>query len=91
MKTAVHHNSIEAYHGINLTERQKEVVRAFKSLGSATDRQIAEYLRMDINRICGRICELKEIDVVMEIGNIIGEFGKRVRLCRLKEKQEWLF
>lgn len=91
MKTAMHQNSLDAYKGINLTARQSDVVRALRVLGAATDQQIADLLEWPINRVCGRISELKEIGAVGECGNVIGEFGKRVRVCKLREYQETLF
>lgn len=91
MKTQVHPNSIEAYHGIDLTKRQVAVVRALSFLGNATDLQIAVHLDISINRVTGRITELREKGVVIENGSTEGKYGKRVRISRLKNFSERLF
>ena len=91
MKTAVHHNSIQSYHGLDLTKRQQEVVKALLVLGEATDQMIADYLNYGINRVTGRITELRNKGVVVESKNIDGEYGKKVRVCRLAEYKEGLF
>lgn len=83
MKTQVHPNSITAYHGINLTKRQAEVVRALKQIGDSTDEQIAKFLSVGINRVTGRIAELKAKGVVIEMAAIMGDYGKKVRVNRL--------
>ena len=89
--TQVHPNSIASYHGIDLTERQADVVRALKKLGKATDLGIAAYLKIEINRVTGRITELREKRVVVECDATIGRFGKSVRVCRLTEDKESLW
>ena len=91
MTTTVHPNSINAYHGINLTKKQSEVVRALEILGCATDQQLADYLNYTTNRITGRITELTNKGVVIEYDRVIGDFGKPVRVNKLKEIQGTLF
>lgn len=90
MKT-VHENSITSYHGLDLSRRQGEVVRALRVLGKATDQQIADFLDYTVNRVTGRITELRDKGAVIEDHSIIGQFGKPVRVCRLKEYKETLF
>lgn len=91
MKTQVHTNSIEAYHGIDLTKRQAEVVRALQVLKQATDEQIANYLDVGINRVTGRITELKAKGIIIEMAAVMGEYNKRVRVNRLANFEEELF
>ncbi len=91
MTTQVHPNSIEAYHGIDLTKRQAAVVRALSFLGDATDLQIANHLKISINRVTGRITELREKGAVIEVGTAKGLYGKRVRINCLKNFSEGLF
>ncbi len=91
MKTNVHHNSIESYYGIDLSKKQGEVVKALQALDKATDIQIAKYLNYTVNRVTGRITELQEKDVVIECDTTVGEFNKRVRVCRLKLMETELF
>lgn len=83
-KKQVHENSIEAYRGIDITQRQAEVVRALEKLGRATDKAIADFLGVTINRVAGRITELRNKGLVKEICNITGGYGKRVRVCKLQ-------
>ena len=64
--TQVHPNSIASYNGIKLTETQADVVEALRNLGKATDSRIAAHLNIGINRVTGRITELKEKKVVIE-------------------------
>lgn len=78
-----HLNSRKAYGEIPLTQRQFEVVAAFKELGTATDRQVADYLGYTINRVTGRVKELTDKGVLREIGAIKGALGKGVRVSKL--------
>jgi len=82
----VHQNSIESYYGVNLSQRQTEVVSALIALGRATDEQIAKQLGYTVNRVTGRIAELIEMGLVHEVGSVIGNFGKQVRVCEVKKK-----
>ena len=88
MQTNMHPNSIDSYHGLNLTARQSEVVNALRVMGEATDLMLAEYLNLQINQITGRITELRDGGVVIECGSVLGRNNKMVRLCRLKDFQE---
>jgi predicted ArsR family transcriptional regulator len=87
MKTAVHENSIIAYDSLPITKRQQEVIDAFKSLGMATDNQIANHLKYTVNRVTGRITELRNRGIIIEASTIKSEFGKPNRVCQLKEKE----
>ena len=84
-------NSISAYYGLDLTERQADVVRALQILGMATDEQIANYLGYTVNRVTGRVCELIEKGAVVIDHDVIGPFGKTVRVTRLKNTSGMLF
>jgi DNA-binding MarR family transcriptional regulator len=90
MKT-VHPNSILSYRGLNLTQRQHEVITALQLMGEATDVQIADCIGYTVNRVTGRLTELIDKGIVIEDHYVIGEFGKRVRVCRLKNFSENLF
>ncbi len=91
MKTKVHKNSIDSYHGLDVSEKQGEVIKALMDLGEATDFAIACHLNYTTNRVTGRISELKEKGIVVECGSIPGEFRKLVRVCRLINFNELLF
>ena len=83
-KTNVHPNSVDSYHELDLTAKQLQVIDVLIALGSATDKQIADYLGYTVNRITGRITELRNKGVVVECDTIIGEFGKLVRVSKLR-------
>lgn len=91
MKTSMHQNSIDAYATVNLTARQRDVYNALRILGEATDQRLADYLKWPINRITGRLTELRDAGIIIECGNVIGEYGKTVRVCRLAPKNGELF
>ena len=88
---ATHPNSKMAYGEIPLSQRQLEVVQALESLKIGTDQAIADHLGYTINRITGRIAELKEKGVIIEQGSVLGPMGKKVRIVRLKGFKETLF
>ena len=87
----IHANSTHSYHTLKLTQRQKEVINALDVLGQATDTQIADYLGYTVNRVTGRITELRDSGVIVECDTVRGEFGKPVRVCRVKNTKENLF
>lgn len=74
MKKAVHHNSIEAYHSISLSRRQKEVMDIFERhpYDDFTDREILAYMGgdQDMNRVRPRISEMvNDLKVLTETGS----------------------
>jgi len=79
----VHKNSIKSYGSIPLTLRQSEVVDVLKTLNVATDQLIADKLGYTINRVTGRITELRDKGVLREISSIMGSMGKYVRVTQL--------
>ena len=91
MRTNVHQNSIDSYHELDLTKGQLKVVEALIDLGEATDKQIARHLGYDVYRVTGRITELRDKRLVIECGSVIGEFGKKVRVSRLRRTLKTLF
>ncbi len=81
----MHPNSLEAYRGLNITQRQAQVYHAFEVLCSVTDLQVAEFLKMPINCVTPRVGELIDKGILVECGNIkIGNRNHRV--CRIKTK-----
>jgi len=90
-KHRIHQNSIDSYYQLNLSKRKLEIIKVLLKLGRATDKQIADDLKYSINRISGVITTLKDDGLVVECGNTIGEFGRRVRITRLKRFRETLF
>jgi len=83
MTSTVHHNSIEAYKHLNLSARQSDVVEALCVLGEATDTKIADYLGYTVNRVTGRVTELRDKGIIEEVGSVTGDFGQPNRVCRL--------
>jgi DNA-binding MarR family transcriptional regulator len=67
MKTQVAQTSILSYHSLDdLTNRQREVLRAIRQMGQASNRQIARELDMEIGSVTGRTNELVAKGVVRE-------------------------
>ena len=83
MKTAIHENSIASYHTLKLTPRQREVFNVLRVMGQATDEQVANYLNYTVNRVTGRITELRNAGVIVEAGSVRGRFNKSVRICKV--------
>jgi DNA-binding MarR family transcriptional regulator len=74
MKTNVNSKSIESYKTLSkdntLTKRQVEVLVCLKNeLGQATNRMIAKKLGWDINRVTGRVTELRDKGLVTHAGD----------------------
>lgn len=84
MKTHVHEDSVRSYRGIELTRRQDDVVRVLQTHGPSTDLKIATALGYTVNRVTGRVAELIAKGVVVEEGSVVGDFGKNVRVSKLK-------
>ena len=67
MKTQVSQTSILSYHSLDdLTNRQRDVLRAIRKLGMASNRQIARELDMEIGSVTGRTNELVAKGIVTE-------------------------
>jgi DNA-binding MarR family transcriptional regulator len=81
--------SKDAYGSIqyHITERQQQVLEAIEDLGTASNLDIAEHLRMTINRITGRVTELSKKEIIECIGTEMGRFGKQVQIWKIKEKK----
>jgi Mn-dependent DtxR family transcriptional regulator len=68
----VHDNSLHAYYNDvlpTLSERQKEVLRAIRHLGSATCSEVATFLKTFPHTISGRFSELSKKSLIKEVGN----------------------
>jgi predicted transcriptional regulator len=66
--------SVESYHQMlvdgTVSIRQKQVLVCLKTeLGQATNRMIAKNLGWDINRVTGRITELRDKGLVVHAGD----------------------
>ena len=70
----INQKSITSYHQMlvdgTISIRQKQVLTCLKNeLGQGTNRMIAKKLGWDINRVTGRITELREKDLVVHAGD----------------------
>jgi hypothetical protein len=62
---SVANTSREAYASIvKINEKQSIVYEALRDLGIATNEMIADYLNWPINRVTGRVSELKKFGMV---------------------------
>ena len=74
--------SLESYdqlkEGTTLTKRQLQVLVCLKNeLGQATNRMIAKSLGWDINRVTGRVTELRDKGLVLHAGDYYDQETER--------------
>lgn len=62
MKTLVTQTSIEAYHQLNLSELQAEVLKAIRVQGETCIADIAAFLNMERSTVAARLNELKHLE-----------------------------
>ncbi len=82
MKTNMNTKSLESYdqlkEGTTLTKRQLQVLVCLKNeLGQATNRMIAKSLGWDINRVTGRVTELRDKGLVTHAGDYYDQETER--------------
>lgn len=68
----VHANSVETYKAIidRLPKARAAVMRAIAERGPITRNEVAELLRLPINRVTGRVCELRDAGLIVECGTM---------------------
>lgn len=70
--TKINDASVDSYKKLQdnntITLRQTQVLAAINRLGKATNRMIAKELDWDINRVTGRVTELRDKDLVTSAG-----------------------
>jgi hypothetical protein len=59
MKTNVQKTSIDAYHNLNLSNQEREVMRAFAELDESCVADVAQFLGWEKSTVAGRINMLK--------------------------------
>ena len=95
MRTAVHPNSIAAYHssGPMISRRAQMVLEWVRKNGQATDRQIVDGLGFrDMNACRPRVTELVQIGALREVGSTRCPItSKTVRLVDVPPTQGALF
>lgn len=86
----MHPNSLSAYRSTDFTPRQQEVMDMLRSMGGATDRQIALALRRsDMNYVRPRVTELIFDNWVVEVGHTKDAMtGKTVRIVKALSPDE---
>ncbi len=82
MKTNMNTKSLESYdqlkEGTTLTKRQLQVLVCLKNeLGQGTNRMIAKSLGWDINRVTGRVTELRDKGLVTHAGDYYDQETER--------------
>jgi predicted transcriptional regulator len=77
--------SIEAYRAIEhtLPDRQREVIEALRSLGSASNLDVADYLNRPINTITSPMLNLRVAGLVVSDGKRPGRYGVTVNYWRV--------
>ena len=68
----VHINSIETYKGVldRLPKSRAAVLRAIAERGPVTRNEVADLLNLPINRVTGRVCELRDAGLIVECGTM---------------------
>lgn len=84
--------SLEAYQSIKekLGTKQTIVYEALKTLGRASNEEIADYLGWPINRVTGRMTELRNFDMVAVAGITRNKSGFSAKLwapCDINDKK----
>lgn len=86
MTRQVADTSREAYANIkNLSDKQQEVLEAIEVIGEATNYQIALYLRWEINRVTGRVTELRKLGKIELAGKRTGQFNVKAQVWRIAD------
>lgn len=83
----VANTSMMAYEALldKLGEKQQIVYEAIKELGAATNDQIADHLGWTINRVTGRVTELKKYGLVDVEGIGISNSGNSAKVWSIRD------
>lgn len=67
MTTNVQSTSKAAFSTLNnIGQRQTDVMAAIRTLGTACNQKIADYLGVPVNQVTGRVFELRRLKLVVE-------------------------
>lgn len=91
MRSTGQTNRNNSYYSLPLSERQVEVLNVLERKGRLTAQEIADELSYTINRISGRLSELRDKNLIHEVGSKPGKFGKTVTVYAVIPKQAELF
>jgi len=88
----INQKSVDSYHKLleegTINKRQSQVYEVILHLGKCTNRQIAKALDWDINRVTGRVKELRDKNLVEYAGDSFDSSTNRtVNLWQLKERK----
>lgn len=80
--------TLDAYNSIreHLNEKQRKVRYVLQKFGPMTDKQIADALGWEINRVTPRRGELDKLGELVDLGTVPGHTGRPVHLWKLKEE-----
>jgi predicted transcriptional regulator len=71
----MHTNSIQTYRGLKankqLSPKRQKVYDAIKTMGKATNKEIASFMGIPINEVTGRVSELVQSGKIKEAGTAI--------------------
>ena len=84
----VHENSLEAYSEIiaNLPKKRGRVFDTINQFQPISRQQIADILGWKINQVCGRIVELKELQLIKEVDDVKSKLtGKTVSRLAIRK------
>ncbi len=89
MGRQVSETSREAFAAIEPTlgERQQQVLEAIEKLKEASNYQIALYLKWDINRVTGRVTELRKKGLIELVGKKPGHYNIRSQVWKVAEEK----
>lgn len=84
----VSQTSILAYKEVEpkLGHRQRAVLEALETLGTANNKEIAQYLDWEINRVTGRVNELRTLKKIEIAYKGRSAEGRTVQFYRVKEE-----
>lgn len=85
---SVSQTSLLAYREVEpkLGHRQKTVLEAIQALGTPNNKEIAQYLDWEINRVTGRVNELRALNKIEIAYKGRSAEGRTVQFYRIKEE-----
>ena len=79
----------EAYRSItDLGNRQQQVFDAIEAMGSASNEQVSEKLRLPIQSVTGRVNELARYGYLAVVGTTFTKSGRLAKLWAISDPQD---
>lgn len=92
MKTVVKKTSIDAYHGLDLSRQQADVLSAFRVLGESCISDTAAFLDWEKSTVAARMNELRKLGLLVFAGKRKSETtGITCEFYWAKDNKEHLF